>query len=266
MLLSFCPMKILIIDNEQLCAAHLCNLLKEYYPANQKVQIVSNSIDLNRLLQDQPTFDLIFLNALLAEKFAFDLLKEFLVECPLILLTNELNFVLKPSSPFYIDYLVKPLSELSLAKALLKLERFKSKLIVENISNSQALMSNTSKGYKSRFLIRLGSRMLFVNTSAIAYFYVTEKIVYLVNIDGARYPIDYSLDKIQQLVDPFKFFRVNRSVICSTQSIREIKTHLNSRLKIILSTGNYLDEVLVSREKVSNFIDWVEGEPSSQFS
>lgn len=113
--------------------------------------------------------------------------------------------------------------------------------------------------YKNRFLIHLGSRMFFINTADIAYFYVSEKIVYLVNIDGARYPIDYSLEKIQQIINPSNFFRINRRVICSAQAIKEIKTHINSRLKIILSVGNYLDEAVVSREKVTAFKEWVEG-------
>jgi len=252
-------MKILIIDNEEQYVGNLCLLLKEYYPSNKKLQIVKTESELNQLLNEQPNFDLIFLNTSLAEKFALDLLKEYLIESPVILLKNEVDFVLKSDMVFCIDYLVKPVSELNLAKALIKFERFKSKLLVDNISTIPSLIKNANKGYKSRFLIRLGNRMLFVNTAAIAYIYVAEKNVYLVNTDGVRYPIDYSLEKIQQLLDPSVFFRVNRSMICSTQSIREIKTHLNSRLKIILSVGNYLDEVLVSREKVSTFKEWVEG-------
>lgn len=252
-------MEILIIDRDEQFAMNLCAMLKEYNPVDMTLQIAKSGNELCQLLQHKPRLDLIFLDLTLGEKFGIDIFKEFLVECPLILLTNNVNFSLKPGFLFCIDYLVKPITELSLAKALLKYERFKSILTGASFSQYSSLLPNSTLAYKNRFLIRLGSRMFFVNTIDIVYFYVGEKTVYLVNNEGSRYPIDYSLEKVQKMVDPSIFFRVNRKVICSTNAIREIKTHLNSRLKIVLSVGHYMDEVVVSREKVAAFKEWVEG-------
>lgn len=252
-------MRILIIEDEQPAVKKLCMMLQDYHQDNQIVHVSDSVDDAKEFLQSHAHPDLIFLDIQLADGLSFEIFRDTSVQSPVIFTTAYDQFALQAFSLYCIDYLLKPISGKDLARALQKYERFKSVTLGSVISvASQTGMLVTSSTYKNRFLIRLGSRMFFVNTDDISYFYADEKAVYLVHIDGTKYPIDFSLEKLQQIVDPLRFFRVNRKVICSTQSIREIKTYINSRLKVTLSAGNNTDETIVSRERVQAFKEWAE--------
>lgn len=250
-------MRILIIEDEQPAAKKLCLMLQDYHPDNQVVHISDTIEDARQYLQSHAHPDLIFLDIQLADGLSFEIFRDIVIHSPVIFTTAYDQFALQAFSLYCIDYLLKPVSEKDLARAMQKYERFKS-VTLGSVLAPVATNTLSSTAYKNRFLIRLGSRMFFVHTDDIAYFYADEKSVYLVHTDGTKYPIDYSLEKLQQMMDPLKFFRVNRKVMCSTQSIREIKTYINSRLKIILSAGANTDETVVSRERVQAFKEWAE--------
>ena len=252
-------MEILIIEKEHQIAEKLCKMLHDYNLGNLSVHYAVNKEQLKKILVSHPRLDYIFFDITLEDEYLVQLLNEHSKESPLIFLTNQSFIPAQPITANYIDYLIKPLTELNLGKALLKYERYKFQYLGATSNTNSIFYSSKDTHYKKRFLIHLGSRMFFVETKDIAYFLVSEKNVYLVNMEGIRYPLDYSLEKLQQLVDPLKFFRINRKIICSTRSIREIKTYVNSRLKIILAAGNNSDEAVVSREKVAAFKEWVEG-------
>ncbi|WP_439506014.1 LytR/AlgR family response regulator transcription factor [Sediminibacterium sp.] len=252
-------MEILIIEKEYPIAEKLCKMLHDYNLGSLSVHYAVNKEQLKKILINHSRLDYIFFDITLGDEYLVQLLNEHSKESPLIFLTNQSFIPTQPISANYIDYLIKPLTELNLGKVLLKYERFKFQHLGATGKTNPIFYSSRDANYKKRFLIHLGTRMFFVETKDIAYFFVSEKNVYLVNLEGIKYPIDYSLEKLQQLVDPLKFFRINRKIICSTRSIREIKTYINSRLKIILAAGNNSDEAVVSREKVTAFKEWVEG-------
>jgi two-component system response regulator LytT len=112
--------------------------------------------------------------------------------------------------------------------------------------------------YKKRFLVRTGNRMHFVDAASIAYLVAEEKNVFLVTREGQRFPLEYSLDRLEGMLDPADFFRLNRKVIANVSSIRDIRTFVNSRLRISLQAGVRDDEAIVSRERVSAFRKWAE--------
>ena len=80
---------------------------------------------------------------------------------------------------------------------------------------------------------------------------------YIHTKENRNYLVDFSLDKVEEQIDPKKFFRINRSQIIQIDSIKEITMYSNSRLKIILNTYNEQD-MIVSREKVTDFKNWLD--------
>jgi DNA-binding LytR/AlgR family response regulator len=84
-----------------------------------------------------------------------------------------------------------------------------------------------------------------------------EKYSFLQNNSGRNYAIDYSLDQLEDLLDPGKFFRINRKFIVSFLAIIDIISYSNSRLKVKLNS-NESNDLLVSREKVQDFKKWLE--------
>jgi len=77
------------------------------------------------------------------------------------------------------------------------------------------------------------------------------------NNAGRSYAVNYSLDQIESLVDPSKFFRINRKYIISFVAISDIISYSNSRLRVKLAK-NESDDIIVSREKVQEFKTWLE--------
>ena len=75
---------------------------------------------------------------------------------------------------------------------------------------------------------------------------------------GKEYAIDHSLDKIEQLVDPALFFRVNRNFIVNFYAMQDIVAYSSNRLKVVLSNRIEKEDILVSRERVAEFKEWMD--------
>jgi DNA-binding LytR/AlgR family response regulator len=88
-------------------------------------------------------------------------------------------------------------------------------------------------------------------------FYSMEKAVFLQNRQGRDYAVNYSLDQLEELLDPEKFYRVNRKYIIAFNSIKDIISYSNSRLLLQLENNNS-DDLIVSRERVQKFRQWLE--------
>lgn len=249
-------MKILIVSRDLTLVETLSSFIREYMPDDlQIVQLEALSAVRSKwkLAFD---FDLVFVDV---DNENLEFIKQesgLKIEVPVIIVKE--NSVKLPNYFFSIYIIDKPVVSAEMVRALLKYERIKYHYpeIVKMQENSS--IAYNRKLFKSRFLIKLGSRMFFINTADIACFFVSDKTVYVLNKEGIKYPIDFSLEKLQQMLDPQFFFRINRYMICNAVFIKEIKKYINSRLKIILTAGNYSDEAVVSRERVFAFKKWVE--------
>ncbi len=121
-----------------------------------------------------------------------------------------------------------------------------------------SLSRQSRQGCKERFLVKVGDRYTSVQTSDILYFYICERAVFLVTGSGKTYPVDYSLDKIEQTVNPGLFFRINRNFIVNYYAIRDMIAWSSNRIKIVLANYNEKEEVLVSRERLPEFKKWMD--------
>lgn len=249
-------MRILIVSRDITIIEPLNIFIQEYVPDKVEIVQISALSVIKTKWKLTFNFDLIFVDL---DKANLDYIKKeqtLKLAVPVVVIKDAV--VELPNHFFSIYKIDKPLTSAELVRALLKFERIKphySELVKVQDWPGPAV---GRKLFKSRFLIKLGSRMIFINTNDIACFFVSDKTVYVLNKEGIKYPIDFSLEKLQQLLDPQQFFRINRYMICSAGAIKEIKKYINSRLKIILTAGNYSDEALVSRERVYAFKKWVE--------
>ena len=116
-----------------------------------------------------------------------------------------------------------------------------------------------SKKTKDRFVVKKGNIIQSIKTSDIQLFYAEGRTVFLVTSDNDRYIIDFNLSDLEELVPSKSFYRVNRSFIVNINSIKKINKYSNSRLKLITSY-EASTEIVVIRERVSEFKTWLEGE------
>jgi two-component system, LytTR family, response regulator LytT len=248
--------KIVIIEDEQLAAERLVMLLKQYDP---KIEIIKHLYSVDESIQwlntnEHP--DLMFLDIQLADGFCFDIFKQVKYSKPIIFTTAYHEYALDAFQLCSIDYLLKPVTAEALAKAMLKFKQLQSNFSVINYNQLSDYFDHAS--FKSRFLGKAGQRMFFVETSEILFFQADDKIVYLFDKDGNKLTVDYTLDRLEALLNPKEFFRLNRKYIARFSSIAQIKPYVNSRLKLLLRNGSRTEEVVLSRERVHEFKTWAE--------
>ena len=112
------------------------------------------------------------------------------------------------------------------------------------------------KNFKTRFTVKIGQHLKVISVDEIECFFSENKGTYIHTFDNRNYLIESTLEVLEQELDAKQFYRISRKFIIPLKSIREIVVYSNSRLKVILPTYKD-DEVVVSREKVSDFKAWI---------
>jgi DNA-binding LytR/AlgR family response regulator len=113
-----------------------------------------------------------------------------------------------------------------------------------------------SREYRNRFLVKQGSKLMSVNVSDIAYFYTDGRLNYFKTNDNKKFVIDYSLEELDTMLEPGTYFRINRSFSVSVTSVAKIDDFFGQRLILDLKPA-IEKEVLVSRERVTDFKKWM---------
>ncbi len=112
------------------------------------------------------------------------------------------------------------------------------------------------KDYKQRFLVKEGAETRSIHQNDISFFITVQGTLYVIVREGQSYAIGFSIDELEQLLDPTIFFRINKSTIVHYKAVDEVRPDFNGQLSI---TCRFLDaaDSFVSREKVKDFTEWV---------
>jgi len=253
-------MNVLLIEDEELAAKRLTQLLQELLP-DITVTGPLDSIEESVIhLQKHNSYDLIFLDIQLADGKSFSIFDRVKVDIPVIFTTAYDEYAMNAFEVNSIDYLLKPIHREKLANSLEKFNKIKSYFADESFHKisdfiKQANLS-ANKNYKTRFLVNGGNILLPINTSQIAYFYTEDKVVFLTTTANKKYIIPSTLDELEQTLDPKEFFRISRQFIVSIQAIHKIHNYFNYKLKVdLLPTAE--TEVIVSKSRVQSFRNWL---------
>lgn len=250
-------MEILIIEDEKPAARLLKRRIEKLgYQIHEMLHSVEESV---AWLKANPHPDLIFLDIQLSDGLSFDIFNQVKLSSSIIFTTAYDEYVLKAFKLNSVDYLLKPVDEEELKFAIDKFEKqFQQAPSSFNLNELKSLFSSQqTENYKERFSIKIGTSIKIIETENIECFFSENKATYIHTKDNRNYVIDFSLEKVENQLDPKKFFRINRGQIIHIDSIKEITMYSNSRLKIVLNTYNELD-MIVSREKVTDFKNWLE--------
>jgi DNA-binding LytR/AlgR family response regulator len=113
------------------------------------------------------------------------------------------------------------------------------------------------KKFKSRFVIKVGEHLKTIEISDVRYFYSQDKVTFCVTLENRNFILDYTLEQLEDIVDPAQFFRINRKYFVSAPAIQDIISFTNSRLKLVLK-GSQDKEIIVARERVQEFKQWLD--------
>lgn len=254
-------MIVFIVEDEPHARNELTRLLDK---SGQEIQIAgfADSIeDAVLWLNENPNPDLMFFDIQLSDGLSFEIFKQVKIDVPVIFTTAFDEYAIQAFKVNSIDYLLKPIKLEELKSALDQYNSISSKSgnkeNVLKMEQIEKLLQINKPKYKSRFVAKFGDQIKHIDVAELAYFHAVDNEVFLITKENSRYIIDYSLEQINDLVDPQDFFRVNRSFIVHIEAIKKISKYFNSRLhlKLIPQTE---EEVLISRVKVPEFMNWMD--------
>jgi len=251
-------MNILIIEDEPEAAARLSSILKEIRPGVQIVGSLDSVKSVVKWVNENPLPDLFFMDIQLADGLSFEIFEKVDIKAPVIFTTAYNEYALKAFKVNSIDYILKPLDKDEVNAAFRKYENLTGQgpsreRMMESIESAMQMLT---RKYKERFVIKVGEHLKSVEVSEVMFFYSLEKTTFA-QAGDRKHILDYTLDQLEGLLDPAKFFRINRKYIVSVSSIKDMISHTNSRLKLILRSCDD-DDVIVSRERVQEFRDWLD--------
>lgn len=257
-------MKVLIIEDEPAAARRLQKMLTDF---DEKIEVLEQLDGIEStiiwLSESHPKPDLIFMDIHLSDGSCFEIFKLIKIDSPIIFITAYDQYALDAFKVNAIDYLLKPIKEEDLQHALEKFEKFRPGGNLDYEALAKAIRQEQDN-FQKRFLIRLGQSIKVVEISDVAYFYTQEKITFLTTKSGKRYPVDYSLEKLDTIADPKKFFRINRQFIVNIDAITEMYAYSKSRVKLKLDPTTDSDTI-VSTERSPHFKKWLSGDDDPKF-
>ncbi|WP_298546629.1 LytTR family DNA-binding domain-containing protein [uncultured Aquimarina sp.] len=244
--------KAIIIEDESIAAMRLQNLIQE---VNDQIIIVKILTSINESIQYLSTKkpDLIFLDINLSDGYSFEIFKILDIKTPIIFTTAYSEYAIKAFEQNSIDYLLKPVAKEALLKSIDKFfELNKSQLPAY-----KNLFLHNGKEYKKRFLAKLNNSLKTIEIDEIAYFYSEEKLTFVVLWTGKKIPIDFSLKKLEQELNPSDYFRINRKYMVHLKSIEQMYYTSKSRIKVSLNPIATESNIFVAIEKLGKFKKWL---------
>jgi DNA-binding LytR/AlgR family response regulator len=249
-------LNVVIIEDEKITADNLALLIAKTEPGIRVLAILSSVKQAISWLSVNHA-DLLFMDIELGDGQSFEIFEQVTVKSPVIFTTAYDQYAIKAFKKNGIDYLLKPYDESELKAAIQKYQS-----LVNNNPDFSALRELISqvqpvRNFRQRFLFQAGSRIRSIPVNEIAYFYFSGKDTFICTIENRKYPTEYSLDKLEEMVDPDTYYRINRKMLISIKSIRQISSLSKSRLKLELLPA-FEEEVLVSFNKTPDFRNWLD--------
>lgn len=256
--------KILVVEDEIPAQVNIKKLINKHCQDSVIVDVLSSVRSTVKWLEENPDgADVIFMDVELSDGVCFDIFDKVNVNTQIIITTAYDNYAVNAFRVNCTDYLLKPILDSDFIRAW---NRCRERIEQHNTPNMEALMNaivsagaQRGKEYKKRFIVKTGEKIIIIPVEDIAYCYSEDKSTYAVNFAGARRLLDYSLDMVQEMLDPKRFFRVSRSYIVAINAIENISKHLGTRLKLQLNPRTE-EDIVVSRSRTSDFLVWLDSD------
>lgn len=250
-------MNVLIFEDEKYTATRLVQLLKKYSTEINVLGVIASVKEGVEWYRNNEMPDLVFQDVLLNDGNCFDIFKEVDVKVPVVFTTAYNEYALQSFKVNSIDYIVKPYDFEDIKAALDKFENFKEMFVSPDNDLLQAIIQKGNTQFKKRFLVKVGDKYSSVKSEDIAWLKFDEGITFAYTFENTRFPVNYSVDQLVNMLNPDNFFRINRKYVLNFDAIRNIHTWFNSRLKLEIAPLPQ-EDIIVSRERVKEFKMWLD--------
>jgi two-component system response regulator LytT len=257
-------MKILIVEDEDLAVK---KLKKTLFSVDESATVVGEADSIKSTvnwLQNNPSPDLILMDIELADGQSFEVFNHVQVKSPVIFITSYDEYALKAFKVNSVDYLLKPVQKEDLEAALEKYRQMKKMYASEtdaapisiDVLVKELQQKLQTKEFRKRFLVKHGQKLVSVEVDEIAYFFSDGRLNFFKTFDNRKFVVDYTMDELNEMLDPDKYFRISRSFFISVNSVAQIHDYFGNRLLLYLKPETD-KEAIVSREKVTDFKNWL---------
>ncbi|RIA10231.1 LytTR family two component transcriptional regulator [Flavobacteriaceae bacterium MAR_2010_72] len=251
-------MRVIIIEDEKPSARRLQRMLQQL---DVETETMLHSVEESIVwFKNNAHPDLIFLDIQLSDGLSFEIFEAIDIKSAVIFTTAYDEYALQAFKLNSIDYLLKPIDDDDLKKAVAK---YKERLPVQqsvtlDFNDIKKLLVNPiDRTYKKRFSVKVGQHLKLLTIDDIECFYSENKGTYAYTIDGRNYLLDTTLDQLEDELEPKTFFRISRKFVVNIEAIKDMVSYTNSRLQIKLQ--NYKEQdVIVARERVKDFKYWLD--------
>ncbi|HSF55602.1 MAG TPA: LytTR family DNA-binding domain-containing protein [Algoriphagus sp.] len=252
---------LLLVEDDPEALARINSIIRKQRPGWVVADTAQNLGELEQALQNQGVFDLILCDIHLADGMSFKVFQGKKITIPVIFISEYDEYALQSFDHNCIDYILKPIQEERLIRAFEKVECLSPLPVSQRFSADfmdKFLKHYSGKNFKKRFLTKSGSRISFISVENIAFFYAESGVTFLVEAESSqKFIIDHSLNELEsELLDPNKFYRINRSVIINLDNLLEMKPYHNGRLLLSLNAKSE-EVIVVARERVNEFKSWI---------
>ena len=250
-------MRVIIIEDEKPSARRLQRMLNSL---NVKAETLLHSVEESiAWFNENEHPDLIFLDIQLSDGLSFEIFESVDIKSAVIFTTAYDEYALQAFKLNSIDYLLKPIDDADLEKAISKYNErapMQQSVTLDFNDIKNLLVNPIERSYKKRFSVKVGQHLKLINIEDIECFYSENKGTYAFS-DGRNYLLDTTLEQLESELEPQLFFRISRKFYVNINAIKDMIHYTNSRLQIKLNTFNE-HEVIVARERVKDFKDWLQ--------
>jgi two-component system LytT family response regulator len=243
-------MRAFLVDDEGLALRRLQRMLA----ATKRVQIVGSSTDpveaVPAILEAKP--DILFLDIEMPGMTGFEMLSHLQPQPWIVFTTAYDRYALEAFGVNSVDYLLKPIEADQLTRALDKIERLRGSAaappelreLIERLTAAAA----RSPAFPERVASKVGEKIEFVDLEHVTHFFASDKLTYAATV-AKNYAVDYTIQELEQKLDPNRFVRVHRATLVNVAHVQELHSWFAGRMMVRLKDPKRT-ELTVSRDRV----------------
>jgi two-component system LytT family response regulator len=254
-------MKIILIEDEGIALRRLRKIIAEINPDIEIVaELESVYAAANWFRQhNQDDIDLIFSDIQLSDGLSFEIFESLDMHLPIVFTTAYDEFALRAFKLNGVDYLLKPIQKEEVKKALDKFTRIKSGYSQDQLLHLNHIIRQLKQPVKTSpvFISYVKDQMIPVAADSVLCFYTSNQAVFAM-MEQREYVINETLEEIENRLPGDLFFRANRQFIIQKRFVTNAELYFNNRL-IVHLTGKTSEKIVISREKVNLFKEWLTG-------
>ena len=244
-------MKVVIIEDEMLAQAKLESMLNTIDPEIEVLAKLGSVKESKAYLDRNPSPDLAFVDIQLSDDHSFEIFRGSHLQFPVIFTTAYDKHLLESFEHNAIDYLLKPITEEKLKKALAKFRKMELHFAQGNM---QKLLQGQPR-VKERVVAKKGAEFIALRWEEIAYFFTEHKVVFVKDVQGRQFILDKNLSELEAELDQKRFFRLNRKYLTNVEAIEKFRSE-NGKIRIHLKPP-VREDVYVSKETAPEFRRWI---------